>query len=121
MPNGIKGYYPQWKPRKKTQALLDQVGEIFENYANHLPLTLRQVFYILVANYHYEKTENAYDSLGNHLNMARRAGRIPFEYLRDDSLHGYFGGDYADQDGFWSDIERRAKRFTLDKLANQDY
>ena len=121
MPNGIKGYYPQWRPRKKTEILLGQVNEIFETYKDQLPLTLRQVFYILVANYVYEKTEKAYKNLGGHLNMARRAGRIPFEYLRDDSLHGYFGGDYEDEDEFWSDIERRAKGFTLDKLRHQDY
>jgi len=121
VPNGIKGYYPQWNPQKKTKILLDQVNEIFETYSDHLPLTLRQVFYILVANYQYKKTEKAYKSLGDHLNMARRAGRIPFEYLRDDSLQGFFGGDYEGEDEFWADIERRAKGFTLDKLRHQDY
>jgi hypothetical protein len=120
LPNQIKGYYPQWKPQKKTRILLDQVEEIFETYIDQLPLTLRQVFYILVANYLYEKTERAYGRLGNHLNMARRARLIPFEYLRDDSLHGFFGGHYEDQDGFWSDIKGRANRFTLDKLKNQE-
>jgi hypothetical protein len=121
VPNQIKGYYPQWKPHEKTLVLLGQVEEIFETYRDQLPLTLRQVFYILVANYRYEKTEKAYKRLGGHLNMARRAGVVPFEYLRDDSLHGYFGGDYEGEDEFWADIERRAKGFTLDKLTNQDY
>jgi hypothetical protein len=121
MPNQIKGYYPQWRPQTKTRVLLKQVDEVFENYADQLPLTLRQVFYILVANYGYEKTERAYGRLGNHLNMARRAGWIRFDYLRDDSLHGFFGGDYENEDGFWSDVRQRAKNFTLDKLANQDY
>ncbi len=121
MPNQIKGYYPQWRPRDKTKVLLGQVLEIFDDYAEQLPLTLRQVFYVLVANYMYEKTERAYKRLGDHLNMARRAGWIPFENLRDDSLHGFFGGDYKNEDAFWSDIERRAKEFTLDKLENQEY
>jgi hypothetical protein len=53
--------------------------------------------------------------------MARRAGWVPFDHLRDDSLHGYFGGDYKGEDEFWADIERRAKGFTLDKLENQAY
>lgn len=119
MPNQIKGYYPQWRPQQKTRVLLEKVDEVFQSYADQLPLTLRQVFYILVANYGYEKTERAYGRLGNHLNMARRSRRIPFEYLRDDSLHGYFGGHYQDQDGFWSDVKGRARNFTLDKLANQ--
>lgn len=121
MPNQIKGYYPQWKPQKKTRILLGQVNEIFEAFVDQLPLTLRQVFYILVANYLYEKTERAYGRLGDHLSMARRAGRIPFEYLRDDSLHGFFGGDYEGEDQFWADIGRRAKGFTLDKQTNQEY
>src|SRR5215217_3821476 len=121
MPNQIKGYYPQWRPQKKTKILLAQVKDIFEIYRDQLPLTLRKVFYILVAKYAYEKKERAYKRLGDHLNMARRAGWIPFEYLRDDSLHGYFGGDFENEDAFWADIGRRAKGFTLDKLANQDY
>jgi len=121
MPNQIKGYYPQWRPQKKTKILLAQVMNIFEIYRSQLPLTLRQVFYILVANYAYEKTERAYKRLGDHLNMARRAGWIPFNHLRDDSLHGYFGDGYKSEDAFWADIERRAKGFTLDKLENQDY
>jgi hypothetical protein len=121
VPNQIKGYYPQWRPQRKTRVLLEQVDEVFESYQDQLPLTLRQVFYILVANYGYEKTERAYDRLGGHLNMARRAGWIPFENLRDDSLHGFFGGDFESEDEFWADIERRAKGFTLDKLTNQDY
>ena len=121
MPNQIKGYYLQWRPQKKTKALLGQVNEVFEAYKDQLPLTLRQVFYILVANYSYEKTERAYNRLGDHLNMARRAEWIPFDYLRDDSLHGFFGGDFKSENEFWTDTKQRAKNFTLDKLENQDY
>ncbi len=120
MPNGIKGYYPDWSPRKKTQALLEQTKELFERYAEQLPLTLRQVFYLLVANYGYEKTEAAYGRLSNALIMARRAKLVPFDYLRDDSFSGYSSAHYESQDEFWAEVRRKGRRFTLDKLANQD-
>lgn len=119
MPNKIKGYHPEWNPHKKTRVLLRQVDEIFVGYRAQLPLTLRQVFYILVANYGYKKTENAYENLGNTLGLARRAKWIPFDYLRDDSFSGHWYEHYADEDGFWGDVKARAQDFTLDKLAEQ--
>jgi hypothetical protein len=78
--------YIDWRPQAKTRALLDQVGEILVEYEDHLPLTVRQVFYRLVGAYGYEKTETAYKRLGDHLVNARRARVIPFESLRDDGV-----------------------------------
>ena len=34
-----------WRPQAKTRALLEQVDEVLELYADHLPLTVRQIFY----------------------------------------------------------------------------
>ena len=66
--------------------MLEQIAEVLVTYAEHLPLTLRQIFYRLVARYGYEKTERAYKRLGNLLNMARRARRIDMDAIRDDGL-----------------------------------
>src|SRR5262249_36494428 len=49
-----------------------------------LPLTLRQIFYRLVGAHGYEKTERAYERLGEHLVRARRACLVPMEAVRDD-------------------------------------
>jgi hypothetical protein len=40
--------YAEWQPQHKTLELLDAVGEVLEEYAAQLPLTVRQVFYRLV-------------------------------------------------------------------------
>ena len=74
----------EWRPHAKTQALLDQVLQILADYWEHLPLTLRQVFYRLVATRNYDKTEQAYARLGETLNRARRAGIIEWQAIRDD-------------------------------------
>jgi hypothetical protein len=62
------------------------------------PLTLRQVFYRLVGTQQYEKSEHAYERLGEIVNRARRAGTIEMGAIRDDSA------DPADLPD-WSDLE----------------
>jgi hypothetical protein len=75
-----------WEPQQKTRALLEQVRAVLAEYADHLPLTIRQIFYRLVGASGYDKTEKAYSRLGEHLNRARRAGLIPFDAIRDDGV-----------------------------------
>jgi len=83
-----------WSPRAATLALLDQVLAVLAEYAEYLPLTVRQIFYRLVGSAGYDKTELAYDRLCEHLVKARRAGLISFDAIRDDGgtvlchLHG---------------------------------
>ena len=48
---------------RKTRALLVPVNAVLHEYADHLPLTIRQIFYRLVGAHGYEKTEQAYDRL----------------------------------------------------------
>src|SRR5262249_22871521 len=58
----VRGFAP-WSPEKATLALLDQVQGILDEYVDHLPLTIRQIFYRLVGAHDYEKTERAYQRL----------------------------------------------------------
>jgi hypothetical protein len=81
-----KGYVRSWRPHGKTRQLLTQIEGILELYADQLPLTIRQVFYILVGRYGFEKTEKAYKNLTEILITARRAGRLSWRDLRDDTL-----------------------------------
>jgi hypothetical protein len=62
----VRGYAP-WRPQAKTLALVDQVREVLDEYRDHLPLTVRQVFYRLVGRYGYDKTEAAYQRLAGAL------------------------------------------------------
>src|SRR5215468_2401462 len=68
----VRGFAP-WSPEKATLALLDQVKEVLDEYVDHLPLTIRQIFYRLVGKHAYEKSDLAYQRLIEHLNRARRA------------------------------------------------
>ena len=54
-----------WSPHYKTRNILDQVRNILTEYADYLPLTLRQIFYRLVGAYGFPKTEDEYKSLGS--------------------------------------------------------
>jgi len=40
--------YADWAPQAATRALLDDVDDVLDRYRDHLPLTIRQVFYALV-------------------------------------------------------------------------
>jgi hypothetical protein len=52
-----------WAPRRASLQLLDQVHQVPAEYAAHLPLTIRQIFYRLVGAFSYQKTEQAYERL----------------------------------------------------------
>ena len=55
----VRGF-AKWAPRRETLTLLETVHAILVEYADHLPLTLRQIFYRLVGAHGYVKTEQAY-------------------------------------------------------------
>ncbi len=81
----VRGLAP-WQPQCATRDLLDAVKGVLIEYAEYLPLTVRQIFYRLVGAHGYDKTENAYSRLGEKINRARRARLIPFEAIRDDGV-----------------------------------
>ena len=75
-----------WRPHRHSQELLGKVHAVLDEYRNHLPLTLRQVFYRLVGAYGDEKDAAAYGRLGDLLVKARRARLIGFDVIRDDGI-----------------------------------
>jgi hypothetical protein len=68
-----RGFIEAWHPRAETWELLCRIKQVLDEYVEQLPLTLRQIFYILVGRHAYEKTERAYERLCETLNKARRA------------------------------------------------
>ena len=70
--------FASWKPQKGTQEILNQVKEVLEQYREHWPLTIRQIFYRLVGVYGYEKTEHGYRNLCDYMVRARRAEMVPW-------------------------------------------
>jgi hypothetical protein len=84
MTGRVKGF-ASWKPQRRTEPLLLDIGEVLSEYRKYLPLTVRQVFYRLVSK-GYPKSEGFYDSVQDKCNRARRSGRIPFTSIRDDGV-----------------------------------
>jgi hypothetical protein len=114
----VRGLAP-WQPRHATTELLGKVQAVLREYARYLPLTVRQIFYRLVGAHGYDKTEQAYARLGEHLNRARRAGLISFDAIRDD-------GTTLEEPSAWDSAEdfvltfiEYSKRFRLDRQEGQ--
>src|SRR4051794_11686514 len=111
--------YAGWRPQAKTRVLLEQVNAVLEEYADHLPLSVRQIFYRLVGQHGYEKSERGYERLAEHLVRARRARLIPFEVIRDDGVLTVEHDWYADIKSFWNDTGRRIHEYRRDRQAGQ--
>ena len=96
-----------------------QIDQVLLEYAAQLPLTIRQIFYRLVATFAYEKTERAYKNLAELLNKARRAGRISFDAIRDDGFTAAEPSFYDDADDFFLAVRHAASRLRLDRQIGQ--
>ena len=111
--------YAAWRPQRKTLELIGNIEEIIDTYAEYLPLTVRQIFYLLVGHYRYEKTENAYERLCEKMVRARRAKMIPFDVIRDDGVVSYSTQWFDDPDDFWDDTGRRIRNYRCNRQAGQ--
>jgi len=65
---------------EKTEILIDEAYKVL---ASHHPMTLRQVFYRLVAAQVIENRQNRYKSLSRVLVKGRQDGTIPWEWIED--------------------------------------
>jgi hypothetical protein len=111
--------YSDWHPHAKTQALLEQVGSVLDEYHAYLPLTVRQIFYRLVGAFEYEKTERAYERLAECLVRARRARLIPFYSIRDDGITYYPVSWYSGVQAFHEATAQRARKYRRDRQEGQ--
>jgi hypothetical protein len=114
----VRGLAP-WSPQQATRDLLDRVRRVLIEYGAYLPLTLRQVFYRLVGAHGYDKTEQAYDRLGEMMNRARRAGFIPFEHIRDDGADVRVSIDWDSVHELLAVWRYHADQFRLDRQQGQ--
>lgn len=111
--------FADWTPRPDTVALLGYVKEVLDEYRDHLPLTIRQVFYRLVGAAGYDKTERAYARLCEMMNRARRAGFIPFHAIRDDGGSRLGGAGWGSAAQYLRYLKSDAETFQLDRQAGQ--
>ena len=113
----MPGYQP-WTPDRTTEQILAQVNAVLEEYAAHLPLTIRQIFYRLVGAHGYPKLEKDYKPLCVYLKKARRARMIAMTAIRDDytRLAPY---THAGVEDFLTQTRLAAEQMLLDRSLGQ--
>lgn len=119
MPARPRGF-AEWNPRGETLELVTTVQSVLDEYRQYLPLTVRQIFYRLVANHGYEKTERGYLALQEKLVRARRAQLISFGAIRDD---GFYRTSLYSVEGVQEALagyREMAGRERLDRQAGQE-
>ena len=114
-----RGPRTDWRPQRATLGLLEQVAHVLAEYSDHLPLTLRQVFYRLVAEQGFDKTERSYERLLDAMGNARRAGMIPFDSIRDDGITDVSPSAYSGKEHFLEVVQGAASRFRLNRQVGQ--
>lgn len=116
-----KGYMTSWRPNEKSARIIEQVKQIISS-GRFGAMSVRFVFYRLVGNYGYPKTERDYKNLAELLVKARRAQMIPFSAIVDDgtSVSGGVAG-YESRSKFLYNYRDLADDFTLDEMLGQPY
>lgn len=111
--------FVDWQPHEKTKIILGQVNEIFEEYAAYLPMTVRQIYYRMVARFDYTKEKGASKSLGRMLKKARRARVIPMDAIRNDGITELAPTTFAGTEDFLDYMRRWAEDLRLDRTEGQ--
>ena len=81
------GHVLEWwdgpKPQKRTRLILDQIQETVYTLASYWPLTLRQVYYALVAALLIDNCLAQYKRVSRELVRARDMGLVPWGAIED--------------------------------------
>jgi hypothetical protein len=97
-------------------ALINQILSIYN--AQGFRLSLRQLYYQLVARGHIPNDQRTYKNIGNLVSNARQAGRIDWYMIEDR-------GRDTMRRGHWDSpaqiVEAAARQFTIDKWDDQPY
>jgi len=118
-PGRPRGYIADYRPRPETDVLLEAARSVLDEYREHWPLTVRQIYYRLIGAHGFDKTEGFYSRLCHHLANARRGRVIPFDAIRDDGVVSVRMDRYADTDDFLIQQRQRARRYQRDLMVNQ--
>jgi hypothetical protein len=121
-----------WTPQRNSQELLVKVGSVLGEYLDLLPLSIRQVYYRLIAVHRYPKSNEAYNKLIYLIGKARRARcelvdpRLPaggrmllFDAIRDDKFIHSQPQAYDGADHFFKNARAWAKHLKLDRQKGQ--
>ncbi len=113
-----RGFIYDWKPKPHVVELIRQVSEIIDS-STILPLTLRQIFYIMVSRYGFEKTNKAYKRMCEAMNRARRAQMVNMDSIRDDGLIQRSDAGWYSMNGFLKYVKKEGVTFELNRQEDQ--
>ncbi|WP_136440356.1 hypothetical protein [Pacificoceanicola onchidii] len=114
-----RGFINTWSPQRDTLELVSNVQAILREYSDITPLTLRQIFYMLVSGYGFDKTEKAYKRLCETMNRARRAKLIDMDDIRDDGLRRQTPHGWECEASILATFRSYGRRFRLNRQQNQ--
>jgi hypothetical protein len=116
-----KGYM-EWNPSAEVLHIVSLSKQILREYGSYGPMTVRQIFYRLVGEHGYDKTERAYKRLAEYLVKARRSQMISFDAIRDDggtTRGGPWGFDSVDD--FLEDLAAYSTQYALNPTLEQPH
>ncbi|MEV1005038.1 hypothetical protein [Nonomuraea sp. NPDC050202] len=121
MPNKRpRGPQPHWRPKRETLRILTAVDAVLDRYRDHLPVSLRQLFYVLLSDGVLAKSERDYKRMCEYVGMARRSGRIDWDVIRDDTqIAVQAPPSFTDPHNFWTAVARAADDYRVDRQAGQ--
>lgn len=116
----VRGY-AEWNPKPEARHWVACTERVLAQYKDYWPLSVRQIFYRLVAEYEYPKSEAAYSKLTGILSRARRAQMLPWEAIRDGGLGRTVEAQYfADGDHFERSVRKWAEEMQLNRQRDQE-
>lgn len=105
--------------REKSLELLAVVDSVLREYARMgYDLSLRQLYYQMVARGHLDNTQRNYSNLGSLVTDARLAGMIDWDMISDRGRRTVWGSHWESPSAV---IRAAAEQFRIDKWADQPY
>ncbi len=114
-----KQFYKHFEFRAPALALIDIMNDICDDYvAQGFVLTVRQLYYQLVARGHIENTERSYKRITGMVNDARLAGLMDWDAIEDRTRAFIKRGRWDSPNDILASV---AKQFHMDLWAGQPY
>ena len=115
----MKITYVEKKFKPKSLALIETANGIIDDYRKQgFDLTLRQLYYQMVARDLIENTQKSYKRMGQTINNARLAGLLDWDAIVDRTRHLRSNGHWGEPKGI---LESAAYSYLEDRWANQAY
>jgi hypothetical protein len=114
-----------WTPNSKSKQLVERILTLVNYYTdNGYPApTVRDVFYDLLGQYGYAKSDTFKRRVQRLLRLMRRTRSkewgIRFDQINDDSFNALATSTHIDPADFWRDVNTRARTYHKDLTNNQ--